>query len=206
MRRREYTRGLLLCAQRNYFQTVQVIATAGDRTYVELAQECCCESWNRILSLPSDETAVSHRSRLTHKDYVPLWLSRTPLAQHLPHQSLNDLMRAESEIHHPSNEFGGFDLRSETATVWETETISEVLHSTSASASPQRKGIFPSFGLSKIRSNKKVSIETQPPFSESKKVAEESLPVPGFNIFRRLSSCPESYLELISVIVPTRLF
>jgi hypothetical protein len=39
-RRREYTRGLLLCSQRNYFQTLQIIATTGGQTFVDLAQEC----------------------------------------------------------------------------------------------------------------------------------------------------------------------
>jgi hypothetical protein len=47
-RRREYTRGLLLCAQRNYLQTVQVIATAGDRTYVDLVKECGGQERDRV--------------------------------------------------------------------------------------------------------------------------------------------------------------
>jgi hypothetical protein len=57
--RREFTRGLVLCAQRSYVETLQVIATAAqETTFLKLAEESGGGSLSGLLSLsqhPADE-------------------------------------------------------------------------------------------------------------------------------------------------------
>ena len=52
MKKREYTRGLLLCNHRIYIQSLQVIASIADQTYKDISKECEGSlSFNNLLFL-----------------------------------------------------------------------------------------------------------------------------------------------------------
>lgn len=69
-RRREYTRGLLLCAQRTYVQSLQLIATTSDATFVDFTR-----NWNgctpQLLSLPE----LPPHSTVPNSSIVANWIS-----------------------------------------------------------------------------------------------------------------------------------
>ena len=71
-KRREFTRGLLLCAQRSYVESLQIIATsAGDATFVKIEKESG-GSLGGLLSLSLHGEGSSQQSE---RDVISNWIS-----------------------------------------------------------------------------------------------------------------------------------
>jgi hypothetical protein len=105
--RREFTRGLVLCAQRSYVETLQVIATAAqETTFLKLAEESGGGSLNGLLSLSledephslsSPKLATTRPDSLAPEDCLPSWWLNQ--ANNFPPISLLDLPTSQSPSH-----------------------------------------------------------------------------------------------------------
>ena len=78
MKKREYTRGLLLCNHRIYIQSLQVIASIADQTYKDISKECEGSlSFNNLWCLPekSDESNDCNFQSISESTLITDWTS-----------------------------------------------------------------------------------------------------------------------------------